>query len=372
MQTDCLIVGAGVIGLSLAYELVCRGERVRVIDSGPIGRAASWAGAGILPAAATRGTEDPLEKLRSLSHRLHSEWAGRLKYETGIDTGYRRCGGIYLARSAAEAATLSANKVWWDDHGIEASRLMPSELAELEPVLSSLVKSGKLRDAWLLPDECQVRNPRFLSALSSACLQRGVELTPHCAATRIAVRPNGQAAVETADGELEAGKVCICSGAWARLHLAQLNLSSGIMPVRGQMVLYRTERPLLSRVINDGHRYLVPRDDGRLLAGSSEEEVGYKTETTTEIIGQLQDWATEIVPTLLTAEVERTWAGLRPGSFDGLPYLGKIHGLENAYVAAGHFRNGLHLSCGTAVVMADVILGQECGIDLNLFRVGRG
>lgn len=371
MQHDFLVVGAGVIGLSLAYELACRGNRVRVIDSGAIG-GASWAGAGILPASPLSGTQDPLEKLRSLSHQLHRQWAEQLLHETGIDTGYRRCGGIHLARTAAEAATISANRVWWQEHGMDARQLSGVDLAKLEPALTPLVQSDHFRVAWLLADECQLRNPRFLQALTNACQRRGVEIAAFCSATRILTDRQGKAVVQTDSGILEAGAICICSGAWARLHLQQLNVSTGIMPVRGQMVLFRTESPCLNRIINEGHRYLVPRDDGRLLAGSSEEEVGYKVETTPEIISQLQSWATDIVPLLSTALVERTWAGLRPGSYDGLPYLGKIPGLENAYLAAGHFRNGLHLSCGTAVIMADLMLGIKSRIDLSHFRVGRG
>ena len=126
------------------------------------------------------------------------------------------------------------------------------------------------------------------------------------------------------------------------------------------------------RIVNEGNRYLVPRRDGLLLAGSIEEEVGYVCETTEAAITQIRDWAESILPTLAQVPVEKTWAGLRPGSFDGLPYLGAIPGFSNAYLAAGHFRSGLHLSCATAEVMADVIEGKPPAIDLSQFRVGRG
>src|SRR6185503_3643952 len=123
LMDDCLIVGAGVIGLSLAYELAGHGMRVRVVDRQEPGREASWAGAGILPPANPDTADHPYEQLRGISHRLHAEWARRLRQETGIDTGYRRCGGIYLARTAGEGASLVGYVSWCGSVGIEIQRL---------------------------------------------------------------------------------------------------------------------------------------------------------------------------------------------------------------------------------------------------------
>ena len=367
-----VIIGAGVMGLSLAYELASRGHRVKLIDQGPIGQGSSWAGAGILPAVAKHSIVDPLEQLRSLSHELHAQWAQRLHSQTGIDTGFRRCGGIYLARSQSEAATLAANALWWREHGIVAQRVYEKDISQMETWLLPLMASGQVIAAWYLPDECQLRNPRHLRALAAACGQLGVQLCPNWVGTKLSMSAN-RATIRDASGEIiPAERICICSGAWARLHLEQLQLRSGIMPIRGQMILYRLEKPLLQRIVNEGHRYLVPRDDGRVLAGSSEEEVGYRVETTPEIIDQLHAWASGLCPALTSNTIERTWAGLRPGSFDGLPYLGSVPGATNLFLAAGHFRAGIHLSCATAVVMADLIEGHQTNIDLEPFRIGRG
>jgi len=183
---------------------------------------------------------------------------------------------------------------------------------------------------------------------------------------------NGRLQVTTAIGFFQAEQLCICSGAWARQTLQQHGLANGILPVRGQMVLYQCDRPLLNAVVNEGHRYLVARRDGHLLAGSVEEEVGYVIETTDVAIAQIRRWAEGVLPALKEQIVERTWAGLRPGSFDGFPYLGRVPGVENMFMAAGHFRSGLHMSCATAVVMANVMDGLPNSIDLHPFRVGRG
>jgi glycine oxidase len=372
-ETFNLIVGGGIIGLSLAWELARRLHPVCVIESQPTERpASSWAGAGILPPSSTVATADPYEQLKSLSHQLHPVWAQQLQADTGIDTGFRKCGGIYLASSPAEAATLVANQYWWDQHGIEYRRLEARDLIRLEPWLRNFA-AEKMRSAWLLPGEYQTRNPRLLQALRVACQQLGVEfLSDTVSGTDIS--SSGKVSLRTESGrQLVGQRVCFCSGAWTRMLLEQLGLPNGIMPVRGQMVLYRSPEPLLSHVINEGNRYLVPREDGYLLAGSVEEEVGFACQTTESAIQLLKDWSEAIVPELRqSAAIEKYWAGLRPGSFDGFPYLGAVPGTDNLYVAAGHFRSGLHLSCGTAVVMANLLLGQPNEIDLGPFRVGRG
>jgi glycine oxidase len=144
------------------------------------------------------------------------------------------------------------------------------------------------------------------------------------------------------------------------------------MPVRGQMLLYRSSRALIDWIVNDGHRYLVPRFDGYLLAGSCEEEVGFEAETTDDMVGQLHAWASGLLPILKETMLERSWAGLRPGTIDGLPYIGSLGHDSNTYVAAGHFRHGIHLSPGTARVLVDLMRGLEPCIDLSLFHVLRG
>jgi glycine oxidase len=153
----------------------------------------------------------------------------------------------------------------------------------------------------------------------------------------------------------------------AREHVYKL-----IFPMRGQMVLFRCERQPFKRVLNDGPRYLVPRGDGYVLAGSTEEEAGFDKSITAEAIAELTRFAIKLVPALRDATIEQTWAGLRPASYDGFPYIGRMPGLENAFVAAGHFRSGLHLSPGTAVVLADLMCGNTPAVDLTPFRVSRG
>lgn len=369
---DCTIIGGGVIGLSLAYELTNHRLRVRLIDRGPIGKEASWAGAGILPPANLETAVHPLDQLRAISHQRHLSLAKALQHETGIDTGFRSCGGIYLARSAGEAASLVGLEDYFREQKILIKKITPEKLVDLEPALLPLVESGQCKAAYVLPGECQLRNPEHLRALEKACQSRSVEIIPHAEVTDFESHGGRLQSVVTNVGKFSAQRFCITGGAWTYGLLAKLGITTGIMPIRGQMVLYRSDERLFSRVLNDGPRYMVPRDDGRVLVGSTEEEAGFDKSTTDQGIAELKQLAEEIVPDLKQAEVERTWAGLRPGSFDGFPYMGAVPGLENAFVAAGHFRSGLHMSPGVALVMGRLIRGEDPRLDLSPFAVGRG
>jgi glycine oxidase len=376
---DVLIVGGGVIGLSLAWELAQRGKSVQVIDRSDLAREASWAGAGILPPATLRQEDHPAEQLRGLACELHPQWAAKLQKLTGIDTGFRRCGGLYLARLPGEAAALAAWAGALAEEGIRAQRLSAADLYELEPGLRSVssteysVPSTALpvRSAWLLPDEAQLRNPRYLKALLAACERAGVTLTPNVAITDFVTGAGQLEAFMTESGTHEARQYCFTAGAWTGLLLKRLGIEAGIVPIRGQMILFKASSAPFSRIVNEGSRYLVPRDDGYVLAGSTEEEAGFDKRNTEEAIADLTEFARSLVPALHEAKIERTWAGLRPGSFDGLPYLGKLPGFANAFVAAGHFRTGLYLSPATAVVMSALMCGEQPAIDLSPFRVGR-
>jgi glycine oxidase len=152
---------------------------------------------------------------------------------------------------------------------------------------------------------------------------------------------------------------------------ARLGLNLSVYPVRGQMVLYRCSRPLLTHIINEGPRYLVPRDDGHVLAGSTEEDVGFNKRTTAAAIDELQHFAVSLAPALADAEVVQSWAGLRPHAVDGFPYVGRVPHLSNAFVAAGHYRNGLATSTGTALLMRQLMCGQPLEIDIEQFRLDR-
>jgi len=368
MMYDSVLIGGGVVGLSMAWQLARRGERVAVLDQQEIGRGASWAGAGIIPPANRRTAHHPYDQLRGLSDELHQVWSDELQALTGIDTGYRRCGGLYLARTAGETAALIgfAGELVAEEVAVEKIPL--AELKAWEPALAD---PAELRVAYFLPGEAQLRNPRHLQALAAACVHEGVELLPQHEVTGHVREGKLLTAVQTPHGLITGEQFCFTAGSWTGRLLAELATPTGILPIRGQMILYRCPAPPLKHILNEGSRYIVPRDDGHVLVGSTEEEAGFDISTTDEMLADLRQFAGELVPCLATAEIIRSWAGLRPGSFDGLPYLGRLPNWSNAFVAAGHFRSGLYLSPATAVVMTQLLCGESPEIDLQPFRVGR-
>ena len=358
---DVLILGGGVIGLTTAYFLAKEGATVTVLDRDDLGRGASWAGAGILPPGDPDHARTPLERLRAHSVRMYPDLSKELHERTGIDNGYRVCGGLELIDSAADAESDE-----WRCEGSVFRKIDTEEMRRLEPELAPYWTWG-----YYLPDMAQVRNPRHLQALIAGCESLGVKLLPECAARSMIRVGQRVTAFETDRGRFEARRFLIAAGAWSDELLGLFGWRPGVRPVRGQIVLLNTgiegQRPLLLC----GKRYLVPRGDGRVLIGSTEEEVGFDTRTTAAAVGELIAFATAMVPALGRATVERCWAGLRPGSADGLPYLGPVPEFENVFVGAGHFRAGLQLSPVSGMVLAALLLDRKPMVPLEAFRLDR-
>jgi glycine oxidase len=365
-NTDVVIVGGGVIGLSIAYALALEGVATTVLDQSELGREASWAGAGIIAPFAERPSGNPLAALRSRSARLYPEWSAALRDETGIDNGYSRCGGVDVGWTADEDSALRALAGRWREEGIAFERLAEPDVLRVEPALNPAVHL-----AYFLPDRAQIRNPRHLKALAAALSHRGVTLHPGRAARGFAVIGDRVSAVETAEGPLPCGCVVVAAGPWTGRLLGGLGLQVLTPPVKGQIVLLRTASPLLRRIVEHGKNYLVPRDDGRVLVGATEEDADFDKRPTTTGVRDLIDVALRLCPGLASAEVERAWAGLRPGSIDGRPYLGFAPGFRNLIVASGHKRAGLQLAPGSAEVIADLVLSRAPRIDLASFRLDR-
>ncbi len=363
---DVVIVGGGVIGLSIAYVLAREGVAATVLDRRELGREASWAGAGLLPPDSERPSAHPTIELRSWSARLYPEWSRRLNEETGIDNGYRRTGGVDVAATAAEEQALRTAVGRWKVEGIAYERLEPRDFSRVEPALSQ-----SLRVAYFLPDRAQIRNPRHLRALAAAAARHGAILRPGCGALGFETAGDRVKAVHTSEGTIPCGHAIVAAGPWSAELLRGVGVCAPTPPLKGQIVLLRSSQPLIRRIVEHGKNYLVPRDDWRILVGATEEHAGFDTRTTSIGVRSLLDEAIALCPVLADAEVERAWAGLRPGSIDTRPYLGPAPGFANLIVATGHKRAGLQLSPATAEVIADVVLGRPPRIDLASFRIDR-
>lgn len=360
-QADVLIIGGGVIGLTTAYYLSREGAKVTLVDRGDLGRQASWAGAGIIPPGNPDQAPSPFDRLRALSSQMYPQLSGQLREETGLDNGYLVCGGLELIDTGDELAVEE-----WQSEGITFRKLDGAGLRCHEPGLADHLSRG-----FYLPGMAQVRNPRHVKALRAACERRGVQLRPGCAVHTLVRRGARVEAVETEQGRLAAGRFLVAAGAWADELLQQVGWRPGVRPVRGQIALLNTGAPGTRPILLQGKCYLVPRGDGRLLVGSTEEEAGYDARPTAAAIAGLLAFAASLVPALAHAHLERCWAGLRPGSPDGLPFLGEVPGSGNLYVAAGHFRSGIQLSPATALGMKELLLGQPLTIPLTAFRLDR-
>ncbi len=370
---DCVIVGGGVIGLSLAYELAGQGLSVHLLERGQPGQEASWAGAGMLPPSPYREHDEPIAQLAGLSCRLHPKWAKELLGSTGIDNGYRRCGAWYVYRGGQSQAWVAETSAGLNDRGVAFESVDADALARLEPTLVAArgERQAAVDAAILLPDEAQIRNPRHLKALAAACRVRGVKITSGAEVRDVRRRGNKIEAVVTEKQSISGGQFCIAAGSWSGVLLDRWGLSIPVKPIRGQMVLLGGHRTILSRIVNEGPRYLVPRDDGRLLVGSTEEDAGFEKTTTEAAIAELIELARTLAPELGDLPIERTWAGLRPASVDGLPLIGRLPSADNAFVATGHYRSGLHLSPATAVTLSALIRGEKPAVDLAAFDPSR-
>ena len=362
------IVGSGAIGLTIAYRLAQEGIDVTVFEQDELASKSSWAGAGILPPSNDCDPLHPIEHLQSLSNRIHPQLSKELSELTGIDNEYQQCGGIYVARTLGEAASLSGATTLWKKQGINFQILDTEELYELEPALEKM-SDGPIRTAVLVPSESQLRNSRHLKALIAGCQKLGVNLRSH---SRVEdVRQESQVVSFRVNGErIESEFVCVASGAWTSKLASQFSKVQ-VVPIKGHMLLYRLREPVYERVINEANRYIVCRRDGHTLVGSSEEETGFDESTSDEEVNRLKQFATSFDPTLNDDHLVRVWTGLRPMAYDHLPFIGPHSDHPGILFATGHYRSGLHLSPGTAEVICNMVLGRPNEFDLKALRPER-
>jgi len=366
--SDVLIIGGGVIGLTTAYFLARHGVRVTVTEAGEFGRESSWAGAGIISPGHARRAQSPLGRLRALSASLFPQLSSELQEKTGVCNGYWICGGLELRRSADALEKQRIENLLRQEQGEGATCevLEGDQLRQRQPGLDP-----DLPGAVYFPEMAQLRNPWHIRALVAGCYLYQVDMRPYTPVVDLVREGDRILAVWTPQERLVADKFVVCTGAWTDRLLQSLGLSLGIRPMRGQIALLRCATPFLRHIIMGGDEYLVPRPDGRVLVGSTVEDAGFDKRTTAEAIAHLLATAYRWVPALARAEVERCWAGLRPGNPDGKPLIGTVPGWRNLYIAAGHFRSGITLSPGTAQILSELILGMPLSIPIEAFSVER-
>lgn len=355
-MSETVVVGGGVIGLTSAYLLAKQGVSVTVIDQQQIGQEASWAGAGMLPPVLRAGPES----LKAITKQSAAKWpelSQELLSRTGIDNGYRNCGAIQISLENPEE--LGEDAVLWNRAGAPTVQLDSLGFHLYEQAISPEITS-----AFRLPTMSQVRNPRHLKALKEACVSYGVKFIENQTVRQFEIDRNNVKTAVLENRKISADSFVISTGAWTEDLLKDLDLQLEIIPIRGQIVLMKLPAPLITHIIEDGPRYLVPREDGNVLIGSTEENVGFVKETTDNGVQGLIDFALQVVPQLSEAKVVKSWSGLRPKAVRGYPLIGQSEALSNLTIAAGHFRDGLLQSPVTAQLVAELVTGQPTSIDL--------
>lgn len=311
----------------------------------------------MLPPGNLAGATTPEARLRSYSHELWAPLSATLKDRTRIDNGFRRCGSVELS-SVENGDALKHQAAAWKAEGINVEQFNRTELEKRVPDLSDDFQRGVY-----LPDFGQARNPRHIKALVAACRQMGVEIIED--AEQLTLTSTGQRVEAIMPGrKFLVGRICVTAGSWSSKVLEPLGFTLPVKPVRGQMAQLQVTQLPFTCVIEQGRRYLVPRSDGLILVGSTEEHVGFEKRNTTEGVAALLQFAESVAPELGGAEMVRCWAGLRPGSPDELPFLGAVPDFDNLFVGAGHFRSGLQMSPGTGAILADLLLDRTPAIDL--------
>ena len=342
-----LVVGGGAIGLLTARELANAGAQVTLIEKGEIGRESTWAGGGILSPLYPWRYAEPLTALASWSQARYTDLCRELQAESGVDP---ECvpSGLLILDPEERAAALG----WAKAHQMRMEQVQPADLADLEPALGH-TEDGAL---WL-PEIGQVRNPRFARALRRAVESRG-KVREQDEVSELLVTAGRIQGVRTRQGILEADQIVICAGAWTAKLLTQLGETPAVEPVRGQMMIFMTQPGQVRHIVLYRDRYIIPRRDGHILIGSTLEYTGFDKATTAEAKEQLYRAASTLFPLLRHSPIEHHWAGLRPGSPNGIPYIGAHPQVEGLYFNAGHFRNGVVTGPASARLVADLMLNR--------------
>jgi len=349
-NSDVLILGGGIIGLSIARELAHRKVTVTLLERHQPGREASWAGAGML---APQGelSEGGFLRLCLESNRLYPEFSASVEAETGIRCYHREAGTLALAVTAEDEAEHRDTYERQRAENLAVEWMSGGEARRLAPALSPGVRA-----AMYLPGDRHIENRQLVPALEQACRRLGVNIVSGAQAVRLLVAENRVTGVETILGDYHGATVINAMGAWAE----QLQVPPGVLrppvfPVLGQMLAIELPNPqFLSRVVRSPRSYLVPRHDGRLFLGATMETAGFHKRNTVGGTRRLLEGAVELLPGLESCGVQEMWAGLRPGTPDNHPILGKTN-LSGYLMATGTFRNGLLLTPVIARNMADVV-----------------
>lgn len=353
------VVGGGVIGCSIAYHLQKAGADVTLLERGEISGEASGAAAGMLIAPIEDTGHKPFDTLRKASLAMYPDEIADVQALSGVDVQYKVPGMIRTAHTTDFARELRAASRRRGFQWVDGAALR-----ELEPALST----GVIGAAYSELDS-DVNPGALTNAFAGAAEKMGANIRRRTMLTGFLSVGERVAGVRTNAGEISADAVVLAAGPWTGSLGRRLRLRLPTPPMRGQMIAYRSKA--LRHAIWGEEGYLVPKPGGFIFAGATVEDVGFRKTTTARALAGLRRMASDLVPALQHAELASSWAGLRPGSADGLPVIGKLPGKDNAYVATGHFRNGILLAPITGALVADMVVTGKMDSRLRPFAAER-
>jgi len=349
---DVIVVGGGVIGLSIAWRASERGLAVTVVEESP-GRGASWAAAGMLaPVTEVHPGEEHVLDLGVASLALYPEFVARLEELTGLGTGYREGGTLMAAATEDDYSALEDISLVQERLGLKVERLKRKDARDIEPALTP-----GLRAAWFVEGDHHVDNRALVEAVAEACKRCGVDLVTDTVSEVVVSGARATGVRLASGGLLEGGAVVVAAGCWSgALPGIPDEFRPPVRPVKGQLLYLRgpADEPVLTHNVRGLDVYIVPRSDGRIVVGATVEERGFDMTVTAGAVYELLRDAFELVPGLSELELMECVAGLRPGSPDNAPMIGAT-GLDGLFVATGHYRNGILLTPLTAEAMAELL-----------------
>lgn len=368
--SDVLIIGGGIIGLSLARELHKKGaEKITILERGKIGRESSFAAAGMLAPNAEADEADDFFRFCNASKNLYLNFAAELHLETGINIELDRSGTLYLAFSEKDTTEIRHRLAWQKKAGLKVEYLSAEDALKVEPFVAKSV-----REALFFPDDWQVENRKLLTALQKYAEINEIKIIENAEIQSLFDEQNKIVGAATAKDKFFAEKVVLATGAWTSLiesgEKSRLSMPL-VKPIRGQMLCFKPAKRLFSTVIYSPRGYAVPRADGRILIGATVEAVGFDKKVTEDGVNFLLETASEISAFLANLEIYDKWAGLRPAAADNLPILGAVAGVENLFVATAHYRNGILLAPLTAKILANKILEDKNSEYLEIYSPRR-
>lgn len=357
-MNDFLLVGGGVVGMMLARELADAGADVTLVERGQCGEESSWAGGGIVSPLYPWRYPASITALASYAQDFYPKFTQQLLEETGIDPEFRE-DGLLLLQVADEQAALA----WAAEEKRQLEQVDAAFLYDKEPDVAPGFSSA----LWM-PKVASVRTPRLAKALRASLKRyKNIRLLENTEVHGIYHDEGEVLGVEGKQMIFSARRTVLCAGAWTGKLLEKLDVKTAIKPVCGQMLMFKAPPGLINRVVLMKGRYLIPRKDGRILAGSTMEYVGFDKQTTQDALESLRETAFQLLPKLRDYEIEKHWAGLRPGSLDGIPLMGEVPNYRNLYTSAGHFRNGVVLAPAAARAMGDLLLKREAEIAMAAY-----